>query len=196
MSTTKKNLFTAAAPVAPSPKKGEKPTVSLPQIAKALLTYMETKEQIDALEAKKADAEATIHDAGKKAWLEMYRAQGHNPDSIYLEGGGNRVMYIPTDKYKSIDAERADYLRKTYGESFVTETTEFSFDPALLEKYQQVISDAILNSKKIDTADKGRLIVAKTKVSVAKGSIDRILTVPEPATILQELAPVVTLKRA
>ena len=65
MPATKKNLFTATAPAAPVAKKGEKPTVNLPQIAKALLVYNETREQIDALEAKKADAEATIHEAGR-----------------------------------------------------------------------------------------------------------------------------------
>jgi hypothetical protein len=196
MPTNKKNLFTATAPAAPVAKKGEKPTVNLPQLAKSILAYNEAREQIDALEAKKADAEATIHEAGRKAWLDMYQAQGHNPDSLYLEAGGNRVMYIPTDKYKSIDQERAEYLKKTYGESFVSESTEFGFDPALIEKYGQILSDLILGSKKIDTADKGKLIIAKTKVSVAKGSIDRILTTPEPRTTLAEIAPVVSLKRA
>lgn len=191
----KTNLF-AVAPVAPAKKSTEKVTVNVPSLAKAIQTFNDCKEQLDALEARKADAESMIHEAGRKAFLDLYRQNRKNPDSFYLAANGARVMYIPMDKYKSIDAERAAYLTNTLGESFVTATTEYSFDSVLIEKYAVEISAAIMNSKKIAEQDKPNLIVSKTKLSVAKGSIDRLLETHAPATTLAEIGVIVSLKRA
>jgi hypothetical protein len=105
-------------------------------------------------------------------------------------------MYLPTDKYKTIDAARSRYLREKYGEAITSEATEYAFDAELLERYAEAISAAIMNVAEIPEEDKPRLIVARTKFSVAKGSIDRLLDAPDPSEMLEEIQPVIQLKRA
>ena len=192
------NIFqTATAAPAKAPKRTDKTTVRVPELAGAIETFNTTKEEIDALEAKLAEAQHTIHVAGRKAFLDLYRTGRHNPDSFIIEADdGLRIMYLPTDKYKTIDADRSRYLREKYGEAITSENTEYGFDAELLERYAEAISAAIMNAPEISEEDKPRLIVARTKFSVAKGSIDRLLDAPDPSEMLEEIQPVIQLKRA
>jgi hypothetical protein len=192
------NIFQTAT-VAPvkAPKRTDKTTVRVPELAGAIETFNTTKEEIDALEAKLAEAQHTIHVAGRKAFLDLYRAGRHNPDSFIIEADDElRIMYLPTDKYKTIDAARSRYLREKYGEAITSEATEYAFDAELLERYAEAISAAIMNVAEIPEEDKPRLIVARTKFSVAKGSIDKLLDAPDPSEMLEEIQPVIQLKRA
>jgi hypothetical protein len=171
--------------------------VRVPELAGAIETFNTTKEEIDALEARLAEAQHTIHVAGRKAFLDLYRTGRHNPDSFIIEADdGLRIMYLPTDKYKTIDSERSRYLREKYGEAITSEATEYAFDAELLERYAEAISAAIMNVAEIPEEDKPRLIVARTKFSVAKGSIDKLLDAPDPSEMLEEIQPVIQLKRA
>lgn len=196
------NLFTTATKApAKVPKRTDKTVVRVPELAGAIESFNTTKEEIDSLEARLAEAQHDIHAAGKKAFLDLYRTGRHNPDSFILEASdGLRVMYLPTDKYKTIDQERSAYLRTKYGETITSEATEFSFDAELLERYAEAISAAIMNAPEIPEEDKPRLIVAKTKYSIAKGSIDRLLDAAalghEPSEMLEEIQPIIQLKRA
>jgi hypothetical protein len=192
------NIFqTATVAPAKAPKRTDKTTVRVPELAGAIETFNNTKEEIDALEARLAEAQHTIHVAGRKAFLDLYRTGRHNPDSFIIEADdGLRIMYLPTDKYKAIDAARSRYLREKYGEAITSETTEYAFDAELLERYAEAISAAIMNAPEIPEEDKPRLIVARTKFSVAKGSIDRLLDSPDPSEMLEEIQPVIQLKRA
>ena len=197
------NIFeTATRAPAKAPKRAaDKTTVRVPELAGAIEAFNTTKEEMDALEARLAEAQHQIHQAGRKAFLDLYRTNRHNPDSFLLAASDElRVMYLPTDKYKTIDAERSQYLRTKYGEAITTETTEYAFDAELLERYAEAISAAIMNAPEIPEEDKPRLIVAKTKYSVAKGSIDRLLDAAalghEPSEMLEEIQPVIQLKRA
>jgi hypothetical protein len=201
-STAKKdlamNIFQVAT-TAPAkvPKRAGKQTVHVPELASAIEAFNTAKEEIDALEANLAEAQHAIHVAGRKAFLDLYRSGHHNPDSFILEAdNGLRVMYLPTDKYKTIDQARSHYLREKYGEAVTTEATEYAFDAELLERYAEAISTAILNVAEIPEEDKPRLIIAKTKYSVTKGSIDRLLDAPDPNEMLEEIQPVIQLKRA
>ena len=192
------NLF-ITAPKAPAkvPKGKDKTVVRVPELASAIEAFNTTKEEIDALEVRLAEAQHSIHAAGRKAFLDLYRTGRHNPDSFIIEAEDNlRVMYLPTDKYKTIDADRSQYLRAKYGEAITSESTEYSFDAELLERYAEAISAAIMGAPEIAEEDKVRLIVAKTKYSIAKGSIDRLLDAPDPNEMLEEIQPVIQLKRA
>jgi hypothetical protein len=192
------NIFqTATKAPAKAPKRTDKTTVRVPELAGAIEAFNTTKEEIDALEARLAEAQHDIHTAGRKAFLDLYRTGRHNPDSFIIEASDDlHIMYLPTDKYKTIDAERSRYLREKYGEAITSEATEYGFDAELLERYAEAISTAIMNAPEIPEEDKPRLIVAKTKYSVAKGSIDRLLDSPDPSEMLEEIQPVIQLKRA
>ena len=44
-------------------------------------------------------------------------------------------MFVPTDKYITINEDRAEELKDTYGDEIVEEKTTFSFDETMIEKY-------------------------------------------------------------
>ena len=195
---TKTNLFTTAAKSSQkTAKKSDKIAVRLPELAQSIHAFNTTKEEIDALEMRLAEAQHDIHAAGRKAFLDLYRTGRHNPDSFIIEASDDlRVMYLPTDKYKTIDAARSQYLREKYGDAITSEATKYAFDAELLERYAEAISAAIMNAPEIADEDKPRLIVAHTKYNVSKGSMDRLLDSPDPSEMLEEIQPVIQLKRA
>jgi hypothetical protein len=112
---------------------------------------------------------------------------------------GASVMVVVQDKYKSINEERANYLKETYGEDIVDEATEFKFNNEVLERNQEVISELIETCDKISDKDKETLIVGVTKYSVKKGLIDSIYKVAKDkgvnvTTLLAEVEPQLQLK--
>ncbi len=197
------NIFAAAAVAAPAKKtkKDDKQSVSVPELADAIARFNSCKEEIDNLEAQLKEAEFELHERGRKEFLSLYQKQHKNPDSFFLSASGSlRVLYVPTDKYKTIDTDRKRMLDAKYEgqgvENITTEQVEYTFNPDLLERYSEVLSELISSCDQIDDDDKAALISAKVKVSVAKGAIDRLLESPEPAEMLIDIAPVIQLKRA
>ena len=112
---------------------------------------------------------------------------------------GASVMVVVQDNYKSINEERASYLKETYGEDIVDESTEFKFNNEVLERNQEVISELIETCDKISDRDKETLIMGVTKYSVKKGLIDSIYKVAKDkgvnvTTLLAEVEPQLQLK--
>jgi hypothetical protein len=107
-------------------------------------------------------------------------------------------MILPSDKYITINADRADELRETYGNDIVEESTTFAFDNEMVDKYGEVISTLIEMSDDIAEADKAKIIKAVTKFSVAKGTIDKFNVYSENnvISVMEAVKPVVALKGA
>ena len=139
-----------------------------------------------------------IRDVAKDEWTKYYQKTGKNPESVFIESMSGldtaQVMFIPTDRYITINEEKAELLKETYGEEIVEEKTEFSFDNDMLEKYGDVISDFIQNSSDINDEDKDKIIKAVTKFTVAKGTIDKLKTYGNVNEIFDVVRPVVMLK--
>ena len=141
-----------------------------------------------------------IKDLGKEKWAELYQKTGRNPGSVMLEsvvaGDTAQVMFVPSDKYITLTAEKAEILREEYGEEIVEEKTTFAFDNDMIEKYGEVLSRLIEESDEIDEDDKGKIIKAVTAFSVAKGTIDVMKSYGNVSKVMEEVRPVIALKGA
>jgi hypothetical protein len=155
----------------------------------------------DNLKRDKAKADMLsdeIKETAKSEWTKLYQKTGKNPGSIMIESRSGldtaQTMFIPTDRYISINADRAEALTEKFGSDIVEEKTTFSFDNDMIEKYGEVISRMIEESNEIDEDDKGRIIKAVAQFSIAKGTIDKMKFYGPVEEIMEEIKPVVSLK--
>lgn len=155
----------------------------------------------DRMKADKAKADIIsdeVRDVAKTEWAKLYQKTGKNPGSIMIEAKDKldiaQVMFIPQDKYISINADRAESLREEFGDSIVEETTTFSFDESMIEKYGEVLSQLIEQSSDIDEADKDKIIKAVSKFTIAKGTIDVMKGFGKINEVMDAIKPVVMLK--
>jgi hypothetical protein len=202
----KKTLFASAKTVEKkTEKKDEKQSIILteaqyPGISDKLKNLTDIRERLADMEANGKMLEGIIKDIGKEKFAELYGVQKSNPGSFILKGeAGGAMMCILMDKYLTIDGGRADQLKQNFGADCVTCTTEYSFNPSLLEKYEEVLSELIMGSNKINEEDKSELIIAKQKWSIAKGMIDRVIQVAGTdvkmvGAVLNAIQPICQLK--
>lgn len=155
----------------------------------------------DQMKSDKAKADLIsdeVRDVAKEEWTKYYQKTGKNPESVFIEAisgeDTSQVMIIVQDKYISINEEKAEILKETYGEDIVEEKTEFAFDAEMVEKYGSVISDLISESDEIDEDDKDKIIKAVTKYMVAKGTVDKLKTYGPVNEVFEAVRPVVMLK--
>jgi translation elongation factor EF-G len=168
-------------------------------------TFFDNIQKLEKLNAQmksdKAKADLLsdeVRDVAKEEWLKYYQKTGRNPESVFIEAingeDTSQVMFIPQDKYITINEEKAELLKETYGEDIVEEKTEFSFDSEMVEKYGSVLSELISNSDEIDEEDKEKIVKAVTKFVVAKGTIDKLKTYGPVNEVFEAVKPVVMLK--
>jgi len=154
------------------------------------------------LEAEGKMIEGQIKEIGKAQFINLYAKGKVNPGSFILKGEeGGAMMFIMMDKYLSIDSDRAEQLKETFGEDTVSTSVEYSFNPTLLEKYESVLSELIMNCKEITDEDKAELIVQKPKYSVSKGMIERVSAIAgndaaRMETVINSIQPVAQLKNS
>jgi hypothetical protein len=189
------NLFDSAAKKGKATKKAEKTVLAVEgeEFDESLRKVAELRAKMADMEAELKMAEAEVREAGKEEWTGQYKATGKNPGSVILTSDSEAsVTFIAMDRYLKIDDERAEYLESTYGPELVERETTYAFNTAILEKYQEVISALIMDCEDIKEADKAKLIVADTKIAVAKGSIDNITKYDD--SIVEDLGIVYQLK--
>lgn len=171
----KTNLFAAAKTAAPAkPAKAPKEVVKIDSIASDLERLAQVQEQIDALTAEAKLLTETVKSESINAFVNLYEKKASYPGSFEIEAGRASMLFIPMDKYITINEERASELASKYGEEMVEEQTIYTMDAALVEKYGEEISNLILKSKKISDEDKTKLIGANVKYTVRKGTISVI----------------------
>jgi hypothetical protein len=197
------SLFDKAKKVAPkkTAKKDDKVRVRLDN--PDFFEKIEKLEQLnDTLKSAKAKADMIsdeIRDISKSEWVKLYGETKRNPGTIFVEAVNDlndtaSLMLIPMDKYITINEERAEELRETYGDEIVEEETTFSFDSVMIEKYGEILSKLIEESDEIDEKDKERIIKATTKFSVAKGTLDKMVEYGDVEVVMEDVKPVVALK--
>jgi len=174
--------------------------VEMAEFHAKLVKLATLKEQIDKLEAEIKDADGYVRELGMTEFSNLIERTGKRESSFIMASEqGASVMVVVQDKYKSINEERASYLKETYGEDIVDEATEFKFNNEVLERNQEVISELIETCDKISDRDKETLIMGVTKYSVKKGLIDSIYKVAKDkgvnvTTLLAEVEPQLQLK--
>lgn len=206
--TTKSNLFNkakASAPAKETKDKDQKVRIKIKDES-----FFNKVSQLEALNDRmKADKALVdmiadeIKEIGKAEWSKLYDKTGKNPGSVMLEAKVNldtaQVMYLPSDRYITINEARANDLVEKFGEDIVEEKTSFSFDNEMVDKYGEILSELIYGSDEIDEDDKEKIIKAVTAYSVKKGSIDSMKKFAEESgcdvfEVFEEIRPVVSLK--
>jgi hypothetical protein len=177
-------------------------SVEMAEFHAKLVKLATLKEQLDTIEAEIKDADSYVRELGMSEFSNLVERTGKRESSFILSSEqGASVMVVVQDKYKSINEERATYLKETYGEELVDENTEFKFNSEVLERNQDAISELIDSCDKISKEDKENLIVGITKYSVKKGLIDSIYKLSRDkkvsvTTLLTEIEPQLQLKSA
>lgn len=156
----------------------------------------------DTMKSAKAKADLIsdeLKNIAKDKWVELYEDNKKNPESVMIVqenevGDTAQFMFVPTDRYITINEERAEELKEAYGDDIVDEKTTFSFDDTMIEKYGEILSELIENCDEIPTKDKEKIIKAQTAYTVAKGTIDKFLVYGEAAELMETVKPVVAIK--
>ena len=197
-----KNLFSSAKSVAPKTvaKKDEKIRINLNDSDFFTKVYKLEILQ-DRMKSDKAQADMIadeIKDLSKEEWVRLYEKTGKNPGSIFVESIVNeqvaQVLYVPSDKYITVNADKAEVLIEKYGQDIIEEKTTFSFDNDMIEKYGEVLSNLIMSCGDISDSDKEKIIKASTAYSISKGTIDKMKFYGPIGEIMEEVKPVVSLK--
>ena len=199
-----KNLFAKAKQSAPKKTaKGKDDKVRIRIEDPSFFDKVSKLESLnDRMKADKAKADMIsdeLRDISKTEWAKLYQKTGKNPGSVMLEHVNEtedtaQLMFVPTDKYITINSERAEALREEFGEEIVEEKTTFSFDNEMIEKYGEVISRLIEESDEISDRDKEKIIKAVTVFTVAKGTIDVMKNYGDVQDVMEAVKPVVALK--
>jgi hypothetical protein len=171
----KPNLFAAAKTAAPAkPAKAQKEVVRIDSIASDLERLAQVQEQIDSLSAEAKLLTESVKSESINAFVDLYEDKSKYPGSFEIEAGKASMLFIPMDKYITLNEERAEELKAKYGSEMVEENTTYTMDSALIEQYGEEISNLIMKSKKIAEEDKAKLISATTKYAGKKGTISII----------------------
>ena len=185
------NLFkkakAAASTDAPKSSKDKKPRIKLTNVEHPGMYNKIKRQAFLKDEIKKLTAELELNDdeikeLGVRYWSERFETSGVNPDTVMIElrerdndDASDTVQFMLNmkDQYIKIDEAAANQLKADFGDEVVTETDTYEFNPEMVEKHGELIAELIENCDKIPDADKERIVVAKTKREVAKGTIDK-----------------------
>lgn len=194
------NLFDKAKENGSTKTKVEKhEVVEMPKFAKTL-------EQIEKIDAQMAELAATreildseIREAGKNAMIKLYQEKDAFPGTLKIVAGERSFQFITSDKYLKVDKDRYAELVEMFGQEIAEEKTRFFFNNAILEKYQDVISDMILKNKKIADEDKAKLIESETTYTVKKGTINNLAAIAKKykanvQRMIEEVRPIFSVK--
>jgi hypothetical protein len=195
------NLFNKAKKTAPKAKaKNEKVRIVVEEPG-FFQKVQKLEELNDVMKSTKAKADLLsdeLRDVSKTEWVKLYSKTGKNPGSVMIEQMDGEdtahLMLVPSDKYITVNEERAEELREIYGEEIIEEETTFSFDSDMINKYGEILSRLIEESEEISESDKENIIKATTKYSVTKGTIDNLSKYGEIEEVMESVKPVVSLK--
>jgi hypothetical protein len=196
MNTTKPavNIFAAAAakPATKTAKK-EKEIVELPELGDKIGRYEEIKAALANLEAEGKMLEGEIKDMGRTAWMQKYTQERKRPESFRLQDAtGATTLLLVIDKYTKVEDEKRAVL-ETIDPDLIEVSTQYSFNPDILQKHQEAIAEAIAGMDIPDEDKAAMLVVSQTK-AIRKGTIDRLAQYDNPGVVFDLISPIVQLK--
>jgi len=188
----KKGLFDMAkkAPVKKSASK-EKPEVIVEGIESEIARYNAAKEIIAKAKADQELIGGNLKQIGKEEFLALYEQYNRKPDNFNLADGDEKILFIVMDKYTKVGPEK-EALLEQYG-GLLEKVTTYSFNPEVLDRIGDQVSDLILNSD-LSEDDKKNLLIVETTVAIKKGSIDRLNDYEDPEEIFDLIQPILALK--
>lgn len=188
--TTTTNLFAVAGEKKAAKKSvSDKVRVEVSQdMAAKIERLLAVRAEYENLEAEKKMLEGEVKESAAEKWAQMFEEQGVRPASFFY----GDIMVLPIDKYLTIDADRADELERKYP-NITTCSEEFVFNPVLLQKYQQQISDALMAAD-IPAMEKAQLVQVSRKYSIGKGVLDKLKQWGRVSEVMAAVSPIIQLK--
>jgi hypothetical protein len=134
--------------------------------------YVELKNVIENATGKLKMLESRLKEEVKSIFIEKYNSSGKCPDNFKIQDdSGKNLLGIVMDKYISCDATKYEVLAMT---NLVEQKTTFTFNSELLNKYQSVIENLLVNCSEIEDKDKENLIEGVLSFNVKKGAIEEL----------------------
>ena len=189
----KKGIFKLAKITEKTTKAKEKRQgVVIEGIESDISRYEELKAIMKNAKAESDLIGGKIKELGFEKWLELYEKSRTNPNSIDLIDGDETIMLQVKDAYKKVIPEKKVILQEKYPDLIET-TIVFNLNPTLLDKYGEVITNLINNSKDIEEKDKENLIKGESTTIIKSGSVDKILNYPNPEEVFILIEPTIAL---
>lgn len=139
-----------------------------------------------------------VKEVAKGEWCRMYEDSGINPGSVKVysqkDGEVSSVLFVPSDRYISLNETTKSSLTKDFGEEVVQESREWSISSGMVEKYLPILKEMIKNSSEILEEDKSKIFTESVKYSVKPGTIDNLSNLGQVEQVFERVRPVVSLK--
>lgn len=139
-----------------------------------------------------------VKEVAKVEWCRMYEDSGINPGSVKVysqkDGEVSSVLFVPSDRYISLNETTKSSLTKDFGEEVVQESREWSISSGMVEKYLPILKEMIKNSSEILEEDKSKIFTESVKYSVKPGTIDNLSNLGQVEQVFERVRPVVSLK--
>ena len=139
-----------------------------------------------------------VKEVAKGEWCQMYEDSGINPGSVKVysqkDGEVSSVLFVPSDRYISLNETTKSSLTKDFGEEVIQESREWSISSGMVEKYLPILKEMIQNSSEILEEDKSRIFTESVKYSVKPGTIDNLPNLGQVEQVFERVRPVVSLK--
>jgi len=182
-------------------KTNDKLSINIPgdEFNANLKAFVQLSKQEKEIKTQLSMVKGYIKEVSLNKWYSLYKINGSYPGSVIVTNDSeDSYMFAPSDKYITLNEDRAKELTDKYGDDIVTEDIVFSFKTDLLMKYAEVLTGLIQNSPDIEDNDKSNLIVAKKSISVSKGSIEKALTIGggDVEDFLSDIQPIYMMKTA
>ena len=105
-------------------------------------------------------------DISIEKWAERSESDGSSCELNASHKSGANVKIIPTTRFKVMDEDQANYLKKIGYDWAIVEEITYSFNQRVLLKHMETISKIIEECPDIPDTDKEKLFTAKTKFKI------------------------------
>jgi hypothetical protein len=155
-------------------------------------------DKLKELEEESKSLSDELKKEGKREWINLYEQTNENPNSIVLEASEyddvGRFLYVPSDKYISVNEKKSKELISKFGDSIIEESTTYKFDQKMVDKWGDIISKLIEECDDILESDKEKIIKSETNYSIKKGAIDILPEFGNISEVFEEVKPVISIK--
>ena len=191
------NLFATGTKVKEAAtKKTDKQIFKAPDLSNQCQEFLELKNKVEADTAKMKMLEGEIKTAGKDLYLKQYTKNKLKPESFKIQDAtGAACLFMVMDKYTVVDEAKVEAFKALEYDDLLSSKVVYTINAEMVEKYGEILSSLIINSKEIADEDKGQLIAGELTYSVAKGSIERLMQFEAPERVFDLINPIVALKK-
>jgi len=166
--------------------------VKNPKLKDDIARYNEISEKIKELNKEKDLIRDEIQKEGKNTVFSFFKRNKVFVKSVRFLVDGFSCMFSLNDRYKKIDEEEYEELKKKYKDEFVEEKKVSYFNSKILMKYKDQILDILMKSDVIPPEDKSQLIMTDTTYLIRRGSINKLekMTYKSANKAFEDIEPV------